>query len=248
MSWFTLLTWGWIGVAIITFLSLVITKIRAPYGRHTRQGWGLMIPNKWGWFWMELPALLICPSLALFGPRDKDLVTWILIGLWIFHYTNRTLIFPFRLKTDGKKMPISIVASAIFFNSVNGFINGYYLGFLAPSDPGIQINFIVGVVLFFTGWWINHTADSKLIALREQNVGYQIPRGWLFKYISCPNHFGEIIEWIGFAIAAWSLPAATFAVWTFANLAPRAFNHHEWYHQNFTDYPKDRKALFPFLI
>jgi steroid 5-alpha reductase family enzyme len=31
-------------------------------------------------------------------------------------------------------------------------------------------------------------------------------------FISCPNHFGEIIEWIGFAVIAWNLPALSFAV------------------------------------
>jgi hypothetical protein len=35
---------------------------------------------------------------------------------------------------------------------------------------------------------------------------------------------GEIIEWTGYAIACWSLPAAAFAIMTFCNLGPRA--HH----------------------
>jgi 3-oxo-5-alpha-steroid 4-dehydrogenase 1 len=34
-------------------------------------------------------------------------------------------------------------------------------------------------------------------------------------------------------------------VWTFANLAPRAWSHHKWYHEKFSDYPLDRKALIP---
>ena len=124
---------------------------------------------------------------------------------------------------------------------------GITWAFWRPPDPSpLKLNFLIGVAVFFFGWWVNHSADSKLIALRKEQSGYQIPRGWLFRYISCPNHFGEIIEWTGFAIAAWSMPAATFAIWTFANLAPRAFNHHEWYHQKFEDYPKDRKALIPF--
>jgi hypothetical protein len=33
---------------------------------------------------------------------------------------------------------------------------------------------------------------------------------------------GEILEWIGFAIACQSLPAAAFAIYTFCNLFPRA--------------------------
>jgi len=83
--------------------------------------------------------------------------------------------------------------------------------------------------------------------LRKDNKGYQIPQGWLFEYISCPNHLGEIIEWTGFAIIAMNLSAISFAVWTFCNLAPRAYNHHSWYRENFQNYPENRKILIPYL-
>jgi len=248
ISQFELLNYVWIGVAVITFVVLVFTKIRAPYGRHTSDKWGKMIANRWGWFWMELPAFLIFPLVTIFGPREKDVLTWVLVGLWSLHYLNRTIIFPFRLKTKGKKMPLTIVFSALFFNGMNGFLNGYYLGYLAPEDSSyFSWNVIVGVLLFFTGLFLNQLTDTKLIALRKEQAGYQIPRKWLFEYISCPNHFGEIMEWTGFAIAAFSLPALTFAIWTACNLIPRALNHHAWYHEYFTDYPKNRKAVFPFL-
>ena len=243
---FYLLNYAWIALAVIIFLTLVILKVRAPYGRHTNDKWGKMISNHWGWFWMELPAFLLFPILTFIGPREKDWLTWLVVGLWTLHYFNRTIIFPFRSRTRGKKMPLTIVFSALFFNGMNGFLNGYYLGYLAPEDaPGITVNVVVGLALFFLGMYINQGTDSRLIALRKKQGGYQIPKGWLFKYISCPNHFGEIVEWAGFAIVAWSIPAVTFAVWTFCNLVPRALNHHEWYQENFEDYPKDRKAVLP---
>lgn len=246
MKEFILLNYIWIAVAVITFVSLVVFKIRAPYGRHTSEKWGRMIPNHWGWFIMELPAFLTCPLLAIFGPREKDVLSWILIGLWSLHYFNRTVIFPFRLRTRNKKMPLVIVFSAIFFNGMNGFLNGYYIGFLAPKDTTwIAAHVFIGLAIFFLGMFINQRTDQKLIALRKNSEGYQIPRGWLFEYISCPNHFGEIVEWIGFAIVAWNLPAVTFAIWTFCNLAPRSLNHHAWFHEHFDDYPKKRKALIP---
>ena len=34
------------------------------------------------------------------------------------------------------------------------------------------------------------------------------------------------MEWIGFAILSWHLGAVTFAVWTMANLIPRAMENH----------------------
>jgi protein-S-isoprenylcysteine O-methyltransferase Ste14 len=67
----------------------------------------------------------------------------------------------------------------------------------------------------------------------------------MYRYISCPNYFGEIVEWFGWAIATWSLSGLAFAIWTFANLAPRAHAHHKWYHKNFKEYPVERKALLP---
>lgn len=246
---FATLVWIWIGLAVLTFLALLVFNIRAPYWRHSRSDWGKMIDNKWGWFWMELPALLIMPALALLGPTPKSALLLLLTGLWVLHYTYRTLIFPFRLKTQNKRMPLIIVVSALCFNLVNGLLNGYYLGFLAvePTLDTSRISLWLGLLLFFGGMYVNRAADRRLIALRTKTIGYQIPSGWWFQYISCPNHFGEIIEWIGFALVAWNLPAASFAVWTFCNLAPRAQNHHEWYREYFPDYPQKRKALIPFL-
>ena len=250
MDWFSILLICWMGVAVITLISLVFLKIRAPYGRHATDKWGKMIPNKWGWFIMEFPALVLTPIIALTGPSKMDWFSWLLIGLWTLHYFNRTVIFPFRIRTKGKMMPLTIVFSAIFFNGVNGFVNGYFLGYIYVPDSTItylEPNIVIGIVVFFLGMYINHTADGKLIALRKENIGYQIPKGWLFQYVSCPNHFGEIIEWTGYAIIGWNLPALSFAVWTFCNLVPRTLNHHEWYFENFEDYPKNRKAVIPYI-
>jgi 3-oxo-5-alpha-steroid 4-dehydrogenase 1 len=95
----------------------------------------------------------------------------------------------------------------------------------------------------------NIRSDNMLIWLRKNSSnGYRIPYGGLFKYISCPNHFSEIIEWTGYAIMVWNMPALSFAVWTFANLVPRALDHHKWYKSHFENYPKDRKAVFPGIL
>jgi hypothetical protein len=197
---------------------------------------------------MEIPALLTFPLLAILGPEDKSWLSWLLIGLWIIHYFNRVIIFPFRIKTKGKKMPFIIALSAIFFNLMNGFVNGYYIGFVNGDSGSILSAFtILGIILFLTGFVINNMADAKLIGLRKTGNGYQIPYGWLFNYISCPNHFGEIIEWFGFAVIARNPAATSFAVWTFCNLGPRAKNHHDWYNENFKEYPKNRKALLPYF-
>ena len=246
---FELMNYIWTGLAITVFLALVIFKIKSPYGRHTNKNWGPMISNKWGWFIMELPALIIMPLITLIGPTEKTELTYFLVFLWVLHYFNRTLIFPFKLKTKNKKMPIIIVGSAIFFNSINGFLNGYFLGYLNAGDSSIySINVVIGLLIFSIGMYINKTSDKHLISLRSNNENYQIPYGNMFNYISCPNHFGEVIEWIGFMLIASNLPSITFAIWTFCNLSPRSMDHHKWYKEKFKNYPKKRKAILPYIL
>jgi protein-S-isoprenylcysteine O-methyltransferase Ste14 len=67
----------------------------------------------------------------------------------------------------------------------------------------------------------------------------------LYQWISCPNYLGEIVIWIGWTVATWSPVAAAFALWTIANLVPRARSHHKWYQQQFENYPTERRALLP---
>nr|NQU91284.1 DUF1295 domain-containing protein [Bacteroidota bacterium] len=167
-------------------------------------------------------------------------------------YVNRTLIFPLRIRTNSKKMPLAIVGMAFFFNLDNGFLNGYWLGVLSPPYPAGWIwdpRFIIGVALFITGFWINLYHDNLLIRLRKNNgTAYKIPQGGLFKYISCPNFFGEIIQWGRFALFTWCLPSLAFFIWTVVNLIPRAIHHHRWYNAQFKNYPEYRKAIVPLFL
>ena len=86
----------------------------------------------------------------------------------------------------------------------------------------------------------------SLARLRRQQQGrYVIPRGGAFRFLSSPNLTGEIVEWIGFALMAWSLPGPAFAMWTAANLIPRALWRHRWNRRTFPDYPPSRRAVIP---
>ena len=148
-------------------------------------------------------------------------------------------------------MPLIIALSAIGFNLVNGFLLGYFLSNFAnyPMSWLWSPQFMIGTVIFVLGMVINMQSDNILIHLRKGNDGgYVIPQKFLFKIISCPNLFGEMVEWLGFAVLMWNLPGLAFFVWTVANLLPRALSHHKWYLSKFPDYPKERKAVIPFIL
>ena len=62
------------------------------------------------------------------------------------------------------------------------------------------------------------------------------------------DYLGEILEWAGWALATWSLAGSDFAVFTLANLLPRALANHGWYQKEFADYTSSRRALIPYLL
>jgi len=248
MPYFNIAVLCWIGLALLLLpVQLLIT---APYGRHVHGGWGPRISNRLGWFMMEFVSLAVFGALFLAGPAAKTAPMWVFFALWSAHYANRSLIYPWRTRTGGKTIPLAIVASAVSFNVINAGLNGYYLGWLAhyPTSGLADARFIAGLILFVAGAAANLWADNRLISLRSAGTEYAIPRGGLFERVSCPNHLGEIVEWSGFALMCWNLPALSFVIWTAANLIPRALSHHRWYRVRFADYPAERRAVIPFLM
>lgn len=247
---FNTVLFTWLVLAIIT--APVLLRVTAPYGRYASALWGRAIANRLGWIIMEVPAVLVFGFFFLMGSQEKTMVTWMFFAFWQAHYINRSFVYPFRLSRSSKQMPVVIVMLAVLFNLGNGYLNGHYLGELAPvytsewlTDP----RFLIGIVLFGLGATINLRSDALLMRLKKSNSAeYQIPHGGLFSRISCPNYLGEIIEWIGFAVATWSPAALVFAIWTAANLIPRAVSHHSWYRSTFAEYPPERKAIFPGLL
>jgi len=229
--------------------------ITAPYGRHTRAGWGPTIPSRLGWLLMESPAVLVFAAIFARGAHSRETVPLVLLALWQIHYVHRTFIYPFRMRARGKRMPVVIAGSAITFNLLNAYVNARWISHVGHYELGWlhDPRFLAGAALFAVGLVINIRADSVLFALRRQRQntgesGYRIPRGGLYERISCPNYLGELMEWSGWALATWSFAGLAFATYTAANLVPRARAHHRWYREQFSDYPPERKALIPWLL
>lgn len=243
------LVYIWMALGAVIFL--VLLKVTAPYGRHTSARWGPQINNRLGWILMEAPAMIVIMSFVIPVAQKVNAVTWSMVALFMFHYINRTFVFPFRIRTKGKKMPVIIVGAGVSFNLVNGFLLGYFFSHFGDTAGNnfFRLNYIAGLLLFGAGVFINWKYDNILIHLRRPgDTSYTIPRGGLFDFVSCPNLLGEIIEWTGYAILGWNLAAASFLVWTVANLIPRALSHHKWYRQRFAGYPAQRKAVLPHIL
>jgi 3-oxo-5-alpha-steroid 4-dehydrogenase 1 len=235
------------GLAAAVFITLFF--ISAPYGRHTRRGWGPVLPNHLGWVLMEAPSALLFALYFFIGSAPKNLTLILFFTMWEMHYLHRAFIYPWTIRDGHKKMPLSVMLLGVLFNAGNTYVNGRYLFTLSGGYPTswlIDPRFLIGAALFLAGLITNRWADTILRNLRKPGEeGYRVPQGSLFGLVSCPNYLGEIVEWIGWAVATWSLAGLAFAVWTIANLAPRAHSHHIWYRRTFPEYPSQRRALIP---
>lgn len=235
-------------LAVIIFVLLIF--ITAPYGRFGRKGWGPSLSSRAAWMIMEMPSFIIPVLFALF--HNFSAVSFVFVIIWLSHYLHRTIIYPFRISDPGKPFFLIIMLWGFIFNLMNSYVNFYFIFRIRPVDDiswFLTGKFLGGITLFVTGYIINKNSDAILRSLRKRNTeNYSIPYRGLFRWISSPNYFGEILEWGGWALLTWSIAGTAFFVFTIANLLPRAMKIHSWYKSEFKEYPQDRKAIIPYIL
>ncbi|MCL1969045.1 MAG: DUF1295 domain-containing protein [Bacteroidetes bacterium] len=256
---FYIYLWVMIAIAVVTFITLFF--VEAGYGMLRSEKWGKTINNKWAWFFMEFPIFIAMIILWLCSPNRWHVVPIVFLLIFQSHYLQRALIFPFLIKGKSK-MPIGIMCMGIAFNILNSMMQGYWIFYVAyeqiPQALFVQADnwflswqFIFGICLFIGGYIINLYSDYIIRHLRKDpnDTKHYFPKGFMFKYVTSANYFGELIEWLGFAILTWSVSGLVFFIWTFANLVPRANAIYKHYKKEFPEEMKNRKLkrIFPFI-
>lgn len=241
-----------LALAVVVFIAL--HRVTAGYGMMYNKKWGPAVGNRLGWVLMEAPVFVAMLLFWLLSPRRGEIAPAVMASLFLLHYFQRSFIFPLLIKGKGR-MPLAIIAMGVVFNLINAYMIGGWIfwvspeGTYPPSWLGSPL-FIIGTVIFFAGMAVNLNSDHIIRSLRKPgDTRHYIPRGGMYKYVASANYFGELTEWIGYAILTWSLGGLAFAVWTFANLAPRARSIHRRYIAEFGDeYARlNRKYIIPFI-
>ena len=238
--------------AVVVFFALY--HVDAGYGKFYSRSWGPAVDNRLGWVLMESPVFVAMLLLWLFSERRTDPVRLAFLLIFELHYFQRSFIFPLLIK-GRSKMPLSIIAMGVLFNTLNALMQGGWIFYISPvemyplswfADP----RFICGTLLFASGMFVNIQSDSIIRHLRKPGDNrHHLPTGGMFRYVTSANYLGELMEWTGFAILTWSWSGAVFALWTFANLCPRAARIYERYKAEFGDKLDTRKVkrLIPFI-
>ena len=205
-----------------------------PYGRFSSSKYGFTVNPKLGWFLMELPATFSFLYFFFRGNNSFDIVPLIFLGMWLIHYGNRGFVFPLLMrapKGTASGFSILVIVLGALVTTVHGYLNatfitklGEHIGDAWLSDP----RFIIGIGVYYIGFFINIHSDSIIRNLRtkeEIESGkkvYRIPEGGLFSLVSCPSYLSELIGWVGFAIATWSRAKATTFFLPWVKVVPMA--------------------------
>lgn len=241
-----------LALAVVVFI--VLQRVSAGYGMMYNSHWGPVVNNKLGWILMEAPVFIAMLLFWILSPRRAEPSLIVMASLFEIHYFQRSFIFPMKIR-GVSKMPVVIIAMGVIFNLVNSYMIGGWLFWVSPADayPVSWLYnplFILGTLIFAVGMYINQSSDYIIRHLRKPgDTRHYIPRGGMFRYVTSANYFGEFTEWVGYAILTWSVGGLVFAVWTFANLAPRAYRLHQRYISEFGQEYKSlrRRYIIPFI-
>lgn len=235
-------------VAVIVFIALHM--VEAGYGIAYTRKWGPSVPNRIGWVLMEVPVFIAMTILWAMSPRMLDTAPLVMFLIFQLHYFQRSFIFPLLIRGNSR-MPLSIIVMGVVFNTLNALMQGGWIFYISPAGryPSswlLSWQFILGTCIFLAGMAINLHSDHIIRHLRKPgDTRHYLPRGGMFRYVTSANYFGEFTEWVGFAILTWSWAGAVFALWTFANLAPRAGKIRARYAAEFG--PLTQKRIIPFI-
>ncbi|XP_068239168.1 3-oxo-5-alpha-steroid 4-dehydrogenase 1-like [Palaemon carinicauda] len=239
------------GVVIYGVLCLFLKK--APYGRYSELKYGFGLPVNLAWMIQESPSFYVPLCFVVYGTKDtfRSLTNQLFLWMFIIHYFQRSCIFGILMR-GSKPTPFVPFLFAFLTSVYNGILHGQYFTNYYQYNDGTWLmlpNFWIGFAMFLYGMKINIKGDLDLRKLRKEGeTCYKIPTGSWFDRISCSNFFGEIIEMWGYALASLAPPAIAHAFFTTMFLSKRALEHHDWYLKKFEDYPKDRKAIFPYVL
>lgn len=239
-------------LAAISFFVQLCKPI--PYGKHSEEHVVCPVPLKICYIIANLVPGFILFTLVYFleGVYFRNPINIVVYVLFIVHYLVKGLVMPVLSRHSCSRISLWIPTAILLTNALYHYLNAEFIGSANFCqnyyyDP----RFILGALLFVIGFIIGRAADFQLIFLRlrksRKNKDYVIPKGFLFSLISCPNYFGEGLEWFGWAVMTWSLSGLAWWLFVESTLITRARHNHNWYTVEFSNYPLHRKALIPFI-
>ncbi|EYU33152.1 hypothetical protein ABFS82_06G150800 [Erythranthe guttata] len=209
----------------------------------------IMLSSKIGMLILYTPALLAAASSFALLPNGGGGIRFpMLKSALTIHFLKRDLETLFIHKYSGfVALESAVFISATYFTMAAGTLYFQHQTRNFP-EPSTDLKYI-GVLLFTVGICGNFYHHYFLSKLRNKSdKGYKIPTGGLFGLVICPHYLFEIITFIGISFISQTLFMYLCAVGSTFYLIPRSFATRKWYVSKFENFPKNVKALIPYVL
>ncbi|KAK8662145.1 hypothetical protein V6N13_091732 [Hibiscus sabdariffa] len=205
------------------------------------------VPSRVGMFLLYTPAFLVgFASFWLFP--DGDLRFLLLKPAITIHFFKRIFEVGFiHIYSGGMALDSTIIISFSYFFLSLSLIYTHILNQQLP-EPSIDLMY-PGIVLFLigiSGNFYHHYLLSKLRAKGGRD--YKIPKGGLFELVICPNYLFEILGFMGISLISQTLYSFSVTLGFAVYLVCRSYVTRRWYMSKFEDFPKETRAIIPYVF
>ncbi|KAF2296242.1 hypothetical protein GH714_037011 [Hevea brasiliensis] len=244
-------------MSVVSVVSLASTGFKEIRGKHLHYSkfWNvndsvsnkIKLSSRNGMFLLYTPAFLAGFSSFWLFP-DEGLRFFYVKSALTIHFFKRIFEVLFIHKYSASMiLDTAIPVTLSYFISTVTMIYAQHLTQGYPEPP-IELTY-PGIVLFLIGIIGNFYHHYLLSKLRSKNdKEYKIPRGGLFDLVTCPHYLFEILGFWGVSFISQTLYSFSFAFGTTIYLLGRSYATRRWYLSKFEDFPKNVKALVPFVF
>ncbi|KAI8306302.1 putative enoyl reductase [Colletotrichum sp. SAR11_59] len=186
------------------------------------------------------------------GASNKSLSPTQLLAFAMFlgHFMKREYETLFVHKFSANTMPMrNIFKNSFFYWAFSGLLCAWHI--YSPTSPTALARNdavdVLGTIVFLFGEASNALVHLNLASLRSRGgTERQIPRGYGFSLVTCPNYMFEIISWIGVVIASRSWAVLLFIVIGGVQMSQWAKGKERAYRKEFPEtYKKKKFVLLP---
>lgn len=188
------------------------------------------------------------------GLSSSHTVVHIAAACWTIHYAKRILETLFVHRFSHATMPMTNLFKNCSYYWLFTVYVAYHVNHPLYTPPCI-LQVYGGLAAFLISELGNLSVHVALRNLRPPGttvrripVSTSNPFTVLFNFVSCPNYTYEFFSWVAFTIMTQCLPAGLFALAGMYQMTVWAIGKHRNYRKEFPNYPKQRKAILPFLI
>ncbi|KAK2027423.1 3-oxo-5-alpha-steroid 4-dehydrogenase [Colletotrichum zoysiae] len=172
------------------------------------------------------------------------------LAMFLGHFLKREYETLFVHKFSANTMPMrNIFKNSFFYWAFAGLLSAWHV--YSPSSPTALARNdavdVLGTIIFLFGEASNAIVHLNLASLRSRGgTERQIPRGYGFSLVTCPNYMFEIIAWIGIIITSRSWAVALFITIGAAQMSQWAKGKERAYRKEFPEtYKKKKFVLLP---